>query len=59
MYKNVHIFWKNPAKRFERFGKYPENQEKRFVILMGFITIGIGIYSKSPVIFSEGFVKGY
>jgi len=44
MYKNVHIFCKNPAKNIERFGIYLKNQEKGLkvlyvLILGGFVMI--------------------
>jgi hypothetical protein len=44
--------YKNPEKRFERFGKYIKNQRKGLIIYMGVYTIGNGDLFKSPVIFS-------
>ena len=48
MYKNVHIFCKNPAKNIERFGIYLKNQEKGLKVLYVFILGGFGMIFVIP-----------
>ena len=43
MYKNVHIFCKNPAKNIERFGIYLKNQRKGLKVLYVLILGEFGI----------------